>query len=537
MEVRLTTSRRNSEQIGLRRWSARRSLAALVFATGLLPLCSARAATAQASAPVVQTRMGEIRGKLDGKVRAFLGIPYATPPVGDQRWRAPQPPAAWTGALDATKPGNQCAQTRIRDQGMLGSENCLFLNIYAPDTPDKALPVMVWIHGGTFLVGSGAQYDGHVLAEKGHLIVVTINYRLGPFGFLANRSLDGADPAHLSGNYGLLDQQAALRWVKDNIEPFGGDPGKVTVAGESAGAISIGLQLVSPAADGLFERAILESGPFLHVPTLDQAETRGDQFAAKLGCSVAAACMRSKSTAEVLNAIPASPISLGTPVWFPVVDGHLIPSQPADAIAAGHLNKVTLINGSNRDEGTLFAAFGGKALSAQEFTAAMQSRFGGNAQRVLAVYPLADYPSPTLASAAGFGDVFFSCRILKAGELLSAWVPIYQYEFDDPNAPNLFAPHPPFPFGAYHGSEIQYVLGGVLSNPTATPAQRSLAESMMGYWMNFISTGEPGGTAPKWERFHADEARRILSLSPGKIHYESDFASMHHCDLWDSIRP
>ena len=536
MEVRLTTSRRNSEQIGLRRWSARRSLAALVFATGLLPLCSARAAAAQASAPVVQTRMGEIRGKLDGKVRAFLGIPYATPPVGDQRWRAPQPPAAWTGALDATKPGNQCAQTRIRDQGMLGSENCLFLNIYAPDTPDKALPVMVWIHGGTFLVGSGAQYDGHVLAEKGHLIVVTINYRLGPFGFLANRSLDGADPAHLSGNYGLLDQQAALRWVKDNIEPFGGDPGKVTVAGESAGAISIGLQLVSPAADGLFERAILESGPFLQVPTLDQAETRGDQFAAKLGCSVAAACMRSKSTAEVLNAIPASPISLGTPVWFPVVDGHLIPSQPADAIAAGHLNKVTLINGSNRDEGTLFAAFGGKALSAQEFTAAMQSRFGGNAPRVLAVYPLADYPSPTLASAAGFGDVFFSCRILKAGELLSAWVPIYQYEFDDPNTPNVFTVHPSFPFGAYHGSEIQYVLGGVLSKTTATPAQRSLAESMMGYWINFISTGEPGRTVPKWERFHADEPR-IFSLSPGKIHYESDFASMHHCDLWDSIRP
>ena len=536
MEVRLTTSRRNSEQIGLRRWSARRSLAALVFATGLLPLCSARAAAAQASAPVVQTRMGEIRGKLDGKVRAFLGIPYATPPVGDQRWRAPQPPAAWTGALDATKPGNQCAQTRIRDQGMLGSENCLFLNIYAPDTPDKALPVMVWIHGGTFLVGSGAQYDGHVLAEKGHLIVVTINYRLGPFGFLANRSLDGADPAHLSGNYGLLDQQAALRWVKDNIEPFGGDPGKVTVAGESAGAISIGLQLVSPAADGLFERAILESGPFLHVPTLDQAETRGDQFAAKLGCSVAAACMRSKSTAEVLNAIPASPISLGTPLWFPVVDGHLIPSQPADAIAAGRLNRVPVINGSNRDEGTLFAAFGPQALSPQDFTTTVRSRFGGNAQRVLAAYPLADYTSPTQASAAGLGDAVFSCRILRAGELLSAWVPVYQYEFNDPNAPNSFVPNPPFPFGAYHGSEIQYVWGSVLSKSIATSAQRGLAESMMRYWINFISTGEPGGTTPKWERFHADQPR-TLSLSSGTIHYESDFAGVHHCDLWNSIRP
>jgi len=480
--------------------------------------------------------MGEIRGKLDGKVRAFLGIPYAAPPIGDLRWLPPQPPAGWSGVLDATKAGNQCAQARIRDQGVAGSEDCLFLNIYAPDTPDKALPVMVWIHGGTFLVGSGSQYDGRELAERGHLILVTINYRLGPFGFLVNRSLDGADPGQLSGNYGLLDQQAALRWVKDNIEAFGGDPGKVTVAGESAGAISIGLQLVSPGAAGLFERAILESGPFLHLPTLAQARTRGDQFAAKLGCSGAAACLRSKSTAEVLDAIPASPVSVGAPIWFPVVDGHLIPSQPADAIAAGQLNKVPLINGSNRDEGTLFAAFGGKALSAQEFTAAMRSRFGGNAQRVLAAYPLADYPSPMQASAAGFGDVFFSCRILKAGELLSAWVPVYQYEFDDPNPPNLFAPHPPFPFGAYHGSEIQYVWGGLLTKAAATPAQRGLARSMMGYWINFIGTGEPGGTAPKWERFHADEPR-VLSLNPAAIRYESDFASVHHCDLWSSIRP
>src|SRR5215472_1692557 len=175
----------------------RRSLAALVLAAFLLPLCTARAAAPQVYAPVVKTRMGEIRGKLDGKVRAFRGIPYAAPPVGALRWRAPQRLAAWTGTLDATKLGSACAQMRLREQGVTGSENCLFLNIYAPDTPDKALPVMVWIHGGTFVVGSGAQYDGHELAETGHLIVVTINYRLGPLGFLANSSLDGPDPGHL----------------------------------------------------------------------------------------------------------------------------------------------------------------------------------------------------------------------------------------------------------------------------------------------------------------------------------------------------
>jgi para-nitrobenzyl esterase len=294
--------------------------------------------------------------------------------------------------------------------------------------------------------------------------------------------------------------------------------------------------LVSPAAAGLFERAVLESGPFLHLRTLADAERRGDQFAAKLGCAGAAACLRSKSTAEVLNAIPASPISAGPPVWFPVTDGHLIPSRPADAIAAGHLNRVPVINGSNRDEGTLFAAFGRNPPSAQEFTAAVQSRFGGNAQRVLAAYPLADYPSPTQASAAGFGDALFSCQILKAGELLSAWVPVYQYEFNDPNAPNVFLPHPPFPFGAYHGSEIQYVLGSVLTKGIATPAQRGLSQSMMSYWINFMRVGEPGGTAPKWERFRAPEPR-VFSLSPGAIRYESDFATVHHCDLWNSIRP
>jgi len=491
---------------------------------------------ASASTLVIKTHSGEVRGKLDGKVREFFGIPFAAPPVGPLRWRPPQPHAPWTTALDATRPGSSCAQTSFRGRGVAGSEDCLFLNIYAPDSPDRGFPVMTWIHGGTFLVGSGTQYDGSRLAAKGHLIVVTINYRLGPFGFLVNRSLETEG---VSGNYGLLDQQAGLRLVKENIEAFGGDPSKVTAAGESAGAISVGLHLVSPAAAGMFARAILESGPFLRLRSLKDAEQHGDEFAAKLGCTTEpdlVACMRSRTTEQVLNAIPSSPIAVGQPVWVPVMDGHLIPSQPSEAIAAGRLNKVPVINGANHDEGTLFLAFA-KPLSQQDFVGGVQSRFGGNAGRVLAAYPLASYASPTQASAAGFGDVVFSCPILRAGGLLSEHVPVYEYEFNDPHAPNVFFPNPPFPFGAYHGAEIQYVFGTLLTrSDSLSMAQRALADTMMDYWIDFISSGEPGGHSPRWELYRRDNPR-ILSFSPGAVRYESDFSAIHHCDLWDSLSP
>jgi len=217
---------------------------------------------------------------------------------------------------------------------------------------------MVWVHGGTFIVGSGAPSNGSNLARKGNLIVVTINYRLGALGFLAHRSLDSSDSRHVSGNYGLMDQQEALRWVRDNIAAFGGDPGKVTIAGQSAGAISAGLQMVSPEAAGLFQRAILESGPFPRVQTLKEAEVRGNELATKLGCDKVpdtAGCMRSKTIEQIVSAIPADPMTSGNLVWSPIVDGHVVPSQPAEAIAAGRINRVSVINGSNRDEGTICA--------------------------------------------------------------------------------------------------------------------------------------------------------------------------------------
>lgn len=514
-----------------------RSLLGLTLFVSIVCLPIAAAAS---DAPLVNTRCGPVRGTVKNGVREFLGIPYAAPPIAKLRWKAPQPHAAWTADFDATRFGNSCAQVGFGRNRAQSSEDCLFLNVYSPDPAGSGLPVMVWIHGGTFLVGSGSSYDGSGLAKKGGLIIVTINYRLGALGFLAHHSLDAESAGHASGNYGLLDQQAAIRWVKDNIAGFGGDPKRITIAGESAGAMSVGLQLVSPAASGLFERAIIESGPFLRSRPIAEAEKRGDELAAKLGCDKApdiAGCMRAKSTEQVLSAIPASPV--GQLVWSPVVDGHLIPDQPVKAFAAGKFNQVPVINGSNHDEGTLFIAFA-KPVNPEEYTAAVRGRFPAKADRVLAAYPVAGYSSPSQASAAGFGDVVFSCPILKTGELLAAHVPVYQYEFNDVHAPNLFLAHPPFPMGAFHGSEIQYVFETSMmacgGEPAFSPQQKELSQAMMDYWIRFVTSGDPGGTSPRWEPLKPGNGR-VLSLAPGAIDYESGFSTAHHCDLWDSIAP
>jgi para-nitrobenzyl esterase len=515
--------------------------AALAGAIAMLPACAAVAGAAapDSSAPAVKTRAGAVRGIARGAVREFIGVPYAAPPVGNLRWEPPQPHASWTGALDASQARSVCPQQGFRKRGIVGAEDCLYLNIYTPNPARARLPVMVWIHGGTFIAGAGSWYRAGNLAARGKPVVVTINYRLGPFGFLANRNLDSTDPRHVSGNYGLLDQQAALRWVKDNIAAFGGDPNSVTVAGESAGGISIGLHLVSPAAAGLFERAILESGPFLgpfhRTRTMAEAEARGDKFAARLGCDKAAdvaGCLRSKTVAQVMAAIPANLIDAGDLVWAPAVDRRLIPAQPAALIAAGHFNKVPVINGSNRDEGSLFLAFR-KPLSAQRYEADVRKRAGKDAAQVLAAYPLSNYASPTQAAAAAFGDLTFSCRILKAGELLAPEVPVFQYEFDDPRAPTDPYARPLFPLGAYHGSEIQYVFGTLAADPPPAPAQRRLSDAMMGYWIGFIASGRPGGS-PEWKPLGAGQ-EKVFLLSPGTIGYESDFAKLHHCDFWNSL--
>jgi para-nitrobenzyl esterase len=519
----------------------------------VLTVAIARATTVTASSPIVTTEDGEIHGVRHNGVREFLGIPYAAPPVRNLRWRPPEAHVPWKTVLQAGRPGPSCPQVFPGAQATTGTEDCLFLNIYAPDAPRNGLPVMFWIHGGAFIFGSGTTYDGSTLARKHKFIVVTINYRLGALGFLALAQLDADSPDHVSGNYGLLDQQAALKWVRRNISAFGGNPNKVTIAGESAGGISICAQLASPAASGLFRGAINESGPCLPQPTIARAEERGGELVTKLGCDKAvnvAVCLRSKSADQVVSAMPGS--LQGPLVWTPVIDGHVMPKQAYEAFRDGSFNKVPVINGSNRDEGTLFIALG-KPLPAQYYAAAVApfASVGSLAQpaanrtdaprEILTAYPISHFQSPSQGLAAVLGDAIFSCPIETTGELLSGSVPVYQYEFNDRHAPLTFIAHPPFPLGAYHASEIQYVFqtsfvsGGRSELPGFSAAQQRLSDSIMSYWSTFITTGKPDGASPAWLPEKPGQAK-ILSLSPNKIRYESDFATVHHCALWNSLQ-
>src|SRR6516225_1709897 len=317
--------------------------------------------------PVVETSDGRVRGISSGGVDRFLGIPYAAPPVGDLRWRPPQPHGRWRGVRDATSFANHCPQVASPFGLPSVTEDCLYLNVFRParhgeddgeadegghEGRERRHPVMVWIHGGALLVGESDDYDPVRLVQRG-VVVVTINYRLGVLGFLAHPALTEESPEHASGNYGLMDQQAALRWVRRNIRAFGGDPDNVTIFGESAGGLSVHSQLASPLAAGLFHKAIVESGAYSLVPpSLSAAKAAGAAFAASAGCadpSTAAACLRSLPVATILAHQPS-----GTMV--PNLDGFVLPQTVRAAFSTGQFNHVPVIEGSNHDEWRLFVA-------------------------------------------------------------------------------------------------------------------------------------------------------------------------------------
>ena len=514
------------------------------LATAHRPPGQAAVAQAAAARPlplVVGTDKGAVRGMYAGDAREFLGIPYAAPPVGALRWRPPQPAFPWAGVRDATKPGSTCAQFGSIATGVLTTstaEDCLYLNVYTPKTArHRPLPVMVWIHGGAFTGGAGSIYDGAVLAPKGGAVVVTINYRLGSFGFLALPSLDQAGP---SGDYGLLDQQAALRWAHRNASAFGGNPRDVTIFGESAGAASVCDNMASPTASGLFARAIAESGCLLPAPSRPSAEQQGSAFAASLGCTdpaTAAACLRAKPPATILQAQISR-------FWSPVAGGPVLPSSPATAFAAGQYAHVPLLQGTNHDEGRFFAAFefdaAGHPLTAAQYPPLIQASYGANAPAVLAHYPLSAYPSPDLAYAQVFTDSAFSCPALQADHL-AARSGVYAYEFSDPNPPNDFAQTFSFTLGPAHSTELQYVFQKIPYldiTPAFTPAQFALSDQIIGYWSRFAATGNPnagrdGAARPYWPRSSA-ASTAIQELVPSATAPESaaQFAATHQCAFW-----
>ncbi|HYS07952.1 MAG TPA: carboxylesterase/lipase family protein [Myxococcales bacterium] len=500
--------------------------------------------------PVVATRDGPVRGISSDGIDRYLGIPYAAAPAGDLRWRPPQPHGRWTGVRDASAFGAHCAQ-RASPFGLASaSEDCLFLNVFTPgrgehgddgereddgEDEDERLPVMVWIHGGALLVGESDDYDATRLVQKG-VVVVTINYRLGVFGFLAHPALSAESPDHASGNYGLMDQQAALAWVQRNIARFGGDRRRVTIFGESAGGLSVHSHLASPLSAGLFHRAIVESGAYaLTQPPLAAAEAQGTGVASRAGCDdQTASCLRAAPVDKLLAALTVATV-------VPDVDGRVLPQTIQAAFTSGSFNRVPVIEGSNHDEWRLFVALNidlvSGPLTAARYVGAIAATLGvppGTAAALASFYPLAAYPSPDLALSALGTDAIFACNARKAVRLLSQFVPTHAYEFNDEDAPQLFLPPVSFPYGSAHASEIQYLfdLRSQVPHPDLTPAQRGLSQAMVAYWTNFARTGNPNwfGT-PFWPAY--DRATdQFQSLAPPVPAVESAFAADHKCAVW-----
>ncbi|WP_395244953.1 carboxylesterase/lipase family protein [Agromyces sp. MMS24-K17] len=499
-----------------------------------------------APATLVTVDSGALQGVATPTGVEFRGVPYAAAPVGDLRWTPPQPVPAWAGARDATAYSPVCPQAPPSPNG--SSEDCLYLNVTVPSDTASAsasrsgLPVIVWIHGGGFELGEGADYDASDLASKG-AIVVTINYRLGLLGFLSHPAL--ADGTGASGNYGLMDQQAALRWVQHNIGRFGGDAGRVTIAGQSAGGLSVGMQLASPGAKGLFQRAVIQSGAFapLQKP-LAQAEEEGRASATAVGCA--------DQTAECLRQVPVDVLVANQPLSITpgVVDGAVLKTSVGVAIATGRFNRVPIINGVNTQEERIFVPLGVSVtkgatvigpgqVDASNYTSVIASSLGvgeRTAATIAAAYPLSKYASPTHAFTVLNSDANFSCPTFALDAAAAAWVPTFAYEFNDAEAPQLYVPDtlgpPP---AATHQSELAYLFGQP-NAPLAgslTADQEQLASTMQEAWVRFAATGSPSSPDASWPRF--DLRTQVLSLDDPAPSVERGFAVDHKCALWAGV--
>ncbi|WP_099022890.1 carboxylesterase/lipase family protein [Mycolicibacterium palauense] len=490
---------------------------------------------------LVHTRTGALRGQIAPDHLLFQDIPYAAPPVGPLRWQPPRPAPPWPGVRDAASSGPRCIQDSRVDPGFgrTSNEDCLSLNVWSP-TGASALPVMVWIHGGGFVNGSGDIYDAEWLTTKGHMVVVTVNYRLGAPGFLAHPDLGPPDEV---GNYGLADQQAALRWVRDNIAAFGGDPAKVTIAGESAGAMSVCDHLVAPGSQGLFRAAILQSGPCQVQADPVVAQRVSREYARAVGCG------DPSTTARCLRALPAA--ALVDPPWYlrigtdrlsgPVTGTRMLPMDPPTAIRAGRAARVPVLIGSNADEFTLFMALRylrtGREPSAAAYPGMLADAFGGHAGDIARRYAPERFGGDvSLAYATAVTDGVFACPAAGVASGLAAHAPVYAYEFSDRTAP---APAPlrtvPFPVGAAHSLELRYLfdVGGA---PPLSPVQRRLSDQMIGYWSHFVATGVPGYPgAPVWPALSGPGGQQRMTFTAQGPRVRSDFGVEHQCPFWAGL--
>lgn len=471
--------------------------------------------TLQASATdqPIRTTAGLVSGvaSSDGRVVSFKGIPYAAPPVGTLRWREPQPVEPWSGVRMADHFSNNCVQALVREllpwthEFMLGndvSEDCLYLNIWVPaKTPGVKLPVYAYIHGGAFTGGSGdvSMYDGDHLARRG-LIVITLNYRLGILGFFAHPDLTAESPHHSSGNYGLLDQLAALQWISQNIAKFGGDPQRVTVGGQSAGAMSVSFLVASPVAKSVFSGAVAESGSgviIIPMHTLQQAEEAGENFAEANGAPTLQD-LRKMPYPELTRAVPGGGRGFG-----PIVDGWFLPIQPAEAFTQGKQNDVPTMTGWNANDSL------GKPTDPASYRKQAEERYGSFAEEFLRLYP-AEIGQQVLASytEASRDRNRVSVYLWARTRARTAKTPAFLYFF------TRAIPWPEHPeFGAFHTGEVPYIFDNLdrLNRPWQ-PADRETARILSSYLINFVQTGNPNGVGiPVWPAFHP-ETRIVIEV-------------------------
>jgi para-nitrobenzyl esterase len=488
---------------------------------------------------LVHVSGGWLRGTVARGVREFLGVPYAEPPVRDLRFAPPQPTRPWSGVRSATVHGPACVQFQPMGvpAGQATSEDCLYLDIYAPAGARAGdnLPVLFWIHGGNFAQGSGVLYGGQRFASLTDSVFVSINYRLGPYGFLALSQLEAGSPQG-GGDYGLLDQIAALRWVRSNIAAFGGDAHDITIDGQSAGSGAVCDMLASPLAAGLFQRGILESGPCTVIApaSLPDAEGTGEQFAAAAGCGQpqgVVACLRSAQTSAMVAA--AQQDLINTPVYGTPV----LPVPPAQAIASGHWNKVPLIIGGVRSEARLFI-LAQTSMTAAQYTYAVGTRYGPSAAAVLAHYPARDYPAPFYAFAAVLTDSLYACNSYWSAGQFAAQVPTWEEEFDDPTSPTLSGWQPPgIDMSNAHSAELAYLWNFTPGERPLTPVELRLGEQMDRYWGAFARTGDPNvpGQAA-WPRVTA-ASHPVIDFHPtGDTVSATVFPAEHQCQFWATIK-
>jgi para-nitrobenzyl esterase len=501
------------------------------------------------AAAVVHTATGDVRGVNADQVRRYLGIPYAAPPVGQLRWKPPQAGRPWSGVRAANHSGPACAQGD--EKTSTGSEDCLYVDVTAPKTTSRVgKPVVVWFHGGGLSSGTGSEIDAARMVEQSGVIVVSVDFRLGIFGLFGLPGLAG------SGDFYLQDQQAALRWVRQNIGAFGGNPGNVTIAGQSGGAVAVCGQLTSPTAAGLFDRAVMQSGSCLldwpdnglaeNQPAgsfwmpVGQIASRGTAAAKALNCPGTAGtqlvCLRRLSPAQVLaqnaNFIAAG---YGTPN---------LPLNPATALKAGLFNRVPVLAGHNRNEMLPIAGI-------YEWAGAPITDYPGKigasfepvqAAAVIRHYPAERYGSAGAAYYTVISDRVFICPQLETDRILAAQVPTYTYEFSDEHAPPYIQTKPDYPAGASHAAELMYLFDiagkpvDIEQHPLSyTPAQRALAATMISYWAQFARTGNPNdGGLPAWQR--ATPTSRILTLAPKPVGIgTTDAYDAHQCGFWRAL--